>query len=215
MRLYSFEVKYFPILYSVVFVVQSVVGFAQQESSDQWKLKKEKNGITVFTRLMEGSKFKEYKSVCELSATPQQLHDLLLDVKTYTKWMDRVIHAEIVETNGEDVFYVYSEVKVPWPFDNRDQITKSVVKRDTVTGAIAIEVTIIPDYMPEKKGVIRLPSGRGSWVFTPKENGMTEAYHWFGGDPGGNIPAWIMNMFLVEGPYNTMMGMQQMISTGE
>jgi hypothetical protein len=71
------------------------------------------------------------------------------------------------------------------------------------------------DYIPEKKGVVRLPEGRGLWVFTPLENGKTEVYHRFGGDPGGNIPAWIVNMFLVDGPHKTILGLQEKVEKNE
>ena len=57
-----------------------------------------------------------------------------------------------------------------------------------------------------------MPSGKGKWVFTPLENGKTQVYHQFGGDPGGSIPAWIVNMFLVDGPYKTMLGLQETIA---
>lgn len=201
--------RYFFIILSFIlipFLAQS------QDGEREWELKKQKSGIAISTRLMEGSKYKEYKSRCEIDATPEKLVALLLDVEKYTDWMAFIEFGEIVERDGEDIFYVYSEVDVPWPFNNRDQVTKSVVSRDTSTNSISIDVSIIPDYMPEKKGVVRLQSGRGLWRFTPLKNGKTEAYHQFGGDPGGNIPAWIVNMFLVDGPYKTMLGLQEMMA---
>ena len=100
---------------------------AQDEDTEEWKLKKVKNGIEVYTRLMEGSKFKEYKSLCEVSISPEELVQVLIDVEEYPEWMAFVKVAEILEMDGDNVFYVYSEVKIPWPFDNRDQVTKSVV----------------------------------------------------------------------------------------
>ena len=42
---------------------------------------------------------------------------------------------------------------------------------------IVINVRIIPDYMPDKKGVVRMPSGEGKWIFTPVEDGKTEVVH--------------------------------------
>jgi hypothetical protein len=56
-----------------------------------------------------------------------------------------------------------------------------------------------------------MPSGRGSWEFIPLGNGTTKVYHNFGGDPGGKIPAWIVNMFLVDGPYKTMIGLRKLV----
>lgn len=198
-------------IFWLMFMIPLLI-IGQDEDTREWKLKKEKNGIQIHTRLMEGSKFKEYKSRCEVTATPEELVNILMDVESYPDWMAFVIAADILEMDGENIFYVYSEVKVPWPFDNRDQVTKSVVSKDSVTGVIAVDVSIVPDYLPEKDGIVRLPEGRGAWIFTPLENGKTEAYHQFGGDPGGNIPAWIVNMFLVDGPYKTIMGLQEQVA---
>lgn len=186
--------------------------FSQSDSIADWKLAKEKKGIQVYTRFMEGEKFKEYKTIAEVDASAEELINILLDVASYSKWMAHVKLAEILEMDGDDRFYVYSEVSLPWPFDNRDEVTLSVISRDEVSKEIQIEISIIPDYIPEKKGIVRMPSGKGLWVFTPHESGKTQVYHQFGGDPGGNIPAWIVNMFLVDGPYKTMLSLQEVVA---
>ena len=183
--------------------------YCQSDTVANWKLSKDKNGIRIYTRAIEGTKFKEYKTLSEVDATPEELLSILVDVESYTKWMARVTVAELLKTEGEDRFYVYSEVGVPWPFDNRDEITLSVVKRKEDSAEISIEITIIQDFVPEKKGIVRMPSGNGMWVFTPRENGKTKICHRFGGDPGGNIPAWIVNIFLIDAPYKTMLALQE------
>lgn len=203
--------KYILHIFVPILLLSSFTVVSQSKTDTNWKLAKEKNGITIYTRTMEGTKFKEYKAICVIEASPVELVKILTDVHEYTEWMAFVKEAEVVEKDGEDIFYVYSEVKVPFPFDNRDQITKSVVVKDTITGRQSIEVEIIPDFLPEKKGIVRMPSGHGRWAFTPMENGKTQLYHSFGGNPGGNIPAWIVNMFLVDGPYKTMMGLQEKV----
>ena len=185
---------------------------AQVDTTSDWKLEKDKNGILVYTRATETSKFKEYKSIVEMDASPGKLLEILLDVEAYSEWMAHVKEAEILKKEGENRFYIYSEVSVPWPFDNRDEVTLSVVERQPETGEISINITIIPDFIPEKSGKIRMPSGDGLWIFTPLNNGKTRVYHRFGGDPGGNIPAWIVNMFLVDGPYKTMTELRERVA---
>lgn len=191
------------------FILIQFQSYSQSDTATTWKLAKDKNGIQIFTRNIEGTKFKEYKTLCEVDVTPEDLLAILVDVESYTEWMAHVKVAEILKTEGEDRFYVYSEVGVPWPFDNRDEITLSVVKRQEESQEITIEIEIIQGYVPEKKGIIRMPSGSGVWIFTPIENGKTKIYHQFGADPGGKIPAWVVNMFLVDSPYKTMLGLQE------
>ena len=190
--------------------IQTAAG--QEDTLSDWKLAKDKNGIQVYTRSTESSKFKEYKSVTELEASPAELLEILLDVEAYAEWMANVKEASLLKKQGDDMFFIYSEVNVPWPFDNRDQVTLSTVTRGPQQGEIRIGIKILPGYIPEKDGVVRIPSGAGLWTFIPLQNGKTRVYHRFGGDPGGNIPAWIVNIFLVDGPYKTMIGLQERIS---
>jgi hypothetical protein len=182
---------------------------AQEDTTANWKLEKDKNGIKVFTRVAEGSKFKEYKSETEIEASPEKLLEILLDVEKYPEWMANVDVADILDQEGEENYYIYSMVNVPWPFEDRDEVTLSEVSKDSGSGTITIRIEILPDYIGETKGVVRIPSGKGLWVFKPLENGKTWVYHQFRGDPGGNIPAWIANMFMVDGPYKTMIGLQE------
>ena len=197
---------------SFLFILIQFQSYCQPDTDANWKLSKDKNGIRIFIRAIEGTKFKEYKMLSEVDATPEELLAILVDVESYTEWMARVKVAELLKTEGEDRFYVYTEVGVPWPFDNRDEITLSVVKRQEDSAEITIEITIIQDFVPEKKGIVRMPSGNGEWVFTPIENGKTKIYHRFGGDPGGSIPAWIVNIFLVDAPYKTMLALQERVA---
>ena len=198
-------------IFMMVVLFSQVTGIAQIDTTSNWKLSKDKSGIRIYTRTMVGSKFKEYKVNTIIDATPEELIDILKDVESYLKWMAYIKEARLLEKEGENKFYVLEMFPVPWPFDNRDEITLSEVIRYPDSDIIEIAITIIPNYLPENKGIVRMPSGSGLWIFTPLGNGKTEVCHRFGGDPGGKIPAWIVNMFLVDGPYKTMLGLQEMV----
>lgn len=211
MNYYPLKTLYFKLIVTLaMFIPFGIAG--QPAGEDNWELGKEKDGITVYTRVMEGKKLKEYMAVCEVDATPEQLVDILYDIENYVNWMDNVKEAELIETDGENIFYVYSQVKVPFPFDNRDQVTKSVIVDDSLSDKKTIEVEIIPGYIPEKKGVVRVPFGEGLWEFIPLENGKTKINHRFGAEPGGSIPAWVVNMFLVDSPIKTMEGLKEQVA---
>ena len=199
---------------TTILLFSHLLSFTQKDKSD-WKLAKLKDGIKVYTRNVEGAKFKEYKTNAEFQTSPEACVELLLDVDNYVNWMSHIKESYLVEKTSEEVFYVYTEVKVPWPFDNRDDVTRSIIKHDSITGVYSIEIYLEPEYLPEKKGIVRMYVGGGSWTFTPLENGKTEVFHQFMGDPAGSIPAWIVNMFLVDGPYKTMLGMKMELESKE
>jgi len=58
----------------------------------------------------------------------------------------------------------------------------------------------VPDFVPEKKGVVRIKNSTGKWVITPGGSGQVKVEYSLHVDPGGNIPSWLVNMFAAEGP---------------
>ena len=180
--------------------------FAQGED---WKLEKEKDGISVYTRQPEGTNIKEFKATVEIQSEIQFLVDMVLDVEEYNQWMDNIKSAEVFQRINDDNFFVYSEINVPWPMTNRDLITKNKVNRDANSGAVHITLKGMEGILPEKEGIIRMPEADGFWIFTPQKNGYISVVYQFLGDPGGSIPDWMINMFLVDGPYKSLTNMKR------
>ena len=52
-----------------------------------WDLKKEKNGVKVFTRSIEGSNFKEFKSVGTHTGSISSLIGVLQDDNNFCNWL--------------------------------------------------------------------------------------------------------------------------------
>jgi len=181
-------------------------GFAQEP---EWKLEKEKNGISVFTREVGGMKIKEFKANTVINSKIEFLVTMVLDVNEYNKWIDNIKSAEVVKKNSEDDLYIYSEVALPWPFDNRDIVTHDIISRDRATGVVTITITGVEGIVPEKKGVVRMSESGGFWQFTPKKDGEVAVIYQYLADPGGGIPDWLVNMFLVDGPFKTLENMKR------
>jgi hypothetical protein len=186
-----------------------------QTGNEDWKLAKDKEGIQVYTRIAEDSKFKEFKSMTRIAAPAAVLLEVFKDADKYTEWMAHIKKASLVEKISENEFYAYSELGVPWPFDNRDNITKSVVSYNPETEAYTVDIAMVPDYLPENKGIVRIQEGGGQWVFKPMGDSTTEVFHRFFADPSGNIPAWIVNMFIVDGPFKTLIAMRDRVEKAQ
>lgn len=174
-----------------------------------WKLEKEKDGIAVFTREVGGMKIKEFKATTVINSEIEFLVTMVFDVEEYDKWIDNIKSAEVVKKISEDELYIYSEVKVPWPFDDRDIVTYDKVNRDISSGVVTITITGVEGFVPEKKGVVRMPESGGFWQFTPQKDGKIAIVYQYLADPGGGIPDWLVNMFLVDGPFKTLENMKR------
>ncbi|MEM1121376.1 MAG: hypothetical protein AAGJ18_13070 [Bacteroidota bacterium] len=99
----------------------------------------------------------------------------------------------------------------PWPLDDRDLIVRSTMNQDPITKVVRSESFNEPDYIPVKKGLVRIPSLHLWWEFTPKESGVVEVEYFLSSDPGGLIPAWMINLALDQGPTQTIKAFREIL----
>jgi hypothetical protein len=67
------------------------------------------------------------------------------------------------------------------------------------------------DY-PAEKGVVRVPFSEASWKVTTENNDLKIIYL-LRVDPGGSIPAWVINMGIADGPYHSFNHLKERIRT--
>jgi len=203
MRKFRPEISF--ILYlSVIFILYSSEFYSQTTETDGWKLAKDKQGIKIYTRSLEGSKLKEFKAYTELNTSIEILAEVLMDVEHYTDWTENIKHSKLLKEISDKEIIIYSELKVPWPFDNRDVVDRTQIYWSVNKDSFTLEIKSIPDYIQEKEEIVRMPLADGGWEIYRKGNDkISVAYH-FAADPGGRIPSWLVNMFIVDGPYKTL-----------
>jgi len=182
---------------------------AQETGDDGWKLAKVKDGITVYTRVPEGYKLKEYKAETIVDAPPERVLHVLTNADRYSDWMSGLKETRLLKSEGDSVFYVYARISVPWPFDDRDEVSRSCIRKDTIPGGYFMPIRLMSGLAPKVKGVVRMTNGKGYWLMEPLPGGKTRVVHQFIGDPGGSMPAWIVNIFIVDSPYKSLMGLKK------
>ncbi|MFY0626128.1 MAG: hypothetical protein JXR07_07535 [Reichenbachiella sp.] len=180
-------------------------------NAGDWNLAKDKNGIMVYTREAEGSDIKEFKAITTLDANLEDIIVVLQDYENYPKWYDHVKTSYLIEKKENEANIYHLEMGMPFPFSNRDVVCKMVIddSKDWVEVWITNEIGI----KPPDDGIVRMPVASGSWKLKQISSNKVEVHHQFKGDPAGNIPAGIVNMFLVAGPLNTMTQLQEYISS--
>jgi hypothetical protein len=62
----------------------------------------------------------------------------------------------------------------------------------------------VPTYLPEEKGYVRVAQVEGFWKLVPKGADQTEVTYQVHTEPGGSVPSWLANKFVVEAPFNTL-----------
>jgi uncharacterized membrane protein len=200
------------ILYNVVSILVLLASSIFHQLSGQeteWQLAKEKDGIEVYTRNDEDSKFKEFKALATIDAPVEKLLAIMKDIDAYTNWMPDLKSVEEIGNNSQDKIITYSVIEIPWPFEDRDIITEYIFSKDSETNTVRIDIQNINGTVPEKDGIIRMKNAKGFWIFIPLGNNKTAVHYQFLADPGGNIPTWLINMFIVDGPFKTLENMRK------
>jgi START domain len=187
----------------------AALAFTGSIAQNDWELKSDKEGITIFTRLYPSSKFKAVKVYCTLPATLSQLVAVILDVNTGAQWLYSTKSSILLKQVSPSELYYYSEVSVPWPVNNRDFIAHLMVSQDARTKVVTVNGPTVPDYIPQKKDVVRVARSDGQWIITPVDKSHSKVEYTIQVDPGGNVPAWLINLFAAKGPYESFRNLKQ------
>lgn len=179
--------------------------------SQGWELKKDKAGVKVYTQLNPRSPFNLLKAECEIEVSIKQLLDLIFDVKQHTRWVYNCVQSVTIKKNGiYDIIY-YGETYAPWPVSNRDLIVHISASTDSLTGICTIKAISEPNLKAKVPGKIRVPRSSAEWKLIPITKNKTKIIYILDIDPGGSLPAWLVNFASVEGPYLSFLKMRDIL----
>ena len=167
-----------------------------------WELKKSEEGISVYTRKLENDRFKEVKVTCEASGSAQRLIDILQDVDHHKDWVYGTKTASLLSRKNKDTLIYYTEVDLPWPVSNRDLVVQLSFARISAT-VLRIEAKSLPKLIPARPNLIRIPYSRSLWNVTSLPGNRLKIEYEFSVNPGGALPAWLVNYTASTGPLTT------------
>lgn len=172
-----------------------------------WRLIANRDEIRIFSRAVPESKIKALKVECMVEATLPQMVALILDAEAGTEWVYKTSSCVLLKKNSPADLYYYSKIDMPWPLDDRDFVAHLRAAQDPDTRAVTISGPVVPDMVAPEPGVVRVGESEGRWVLTPLPGKVSIEYT-LHTDPGGYLPAWIVNMFAAEGPMRTFQNMK-------
>ncbi len=184
---------------------------AAQSTKDSWELKRDKGGIRVYVKESQTSKIKEMKFTTQIEASLNTIAAVLTYVEGYNDWVYSNKISRTIKKISDTEMYYYTELKFPWPFDNRDLILHSVVWQDPKTLAIHSKTNSVHWMEKENDGIVRITKADLYWKFTPLGRGQVKVDYHMISDPGGSIPAWMVNLVADQGPLQTMVKFKEML----
>lgn len=181
----------------------SLMSWGLCDAQDSWKLKTESGGIRIFMRSVPNTAVKALKVECSINAGLSQLVAVLLDLDACDEWVYKSKSNILIKRVSPSELFYYSEVEVPWPAQNRDFIAHLIVHQNSKNKVVTVDAPCDPDMVPKKKDIVRIPRSSGRWTISPAGKNQLFIEYELSVDPGGSIPAWLINMFATKGPLET------------
>ncbi|MDO8674788.1 MAG: START domain-containing protein [Candidatus Omnitrophota bacterium] len=179
-----------------------------------WKLRINDQGVSVYTRKVDGSPILEFKGDMIVDAPLAKIVALFEDEKGLPVWYYQCTQARLLKDEGPQDKVLYIVLDLPWPVAHRDSIFRRSKSSDT-NGAVSYSIKALPDELPLKKGMVRVQAINSVWRFTPLADGQTEIYFQQHSDPGGSIPALLVNRLVKDIPFNSFKNFRQFIKDSE
>lgn len=184
-------------------------------AQEGWKLLTESDGIRVFSQKVTTSKVNALRVECEVAATAGQLVAMLLDIKGAEAWVYHTKSCNLIKKVSPSELYYYSEISMPWPLANRDFVAHMQVSQDKVSKVVTINAPAVPGFVQPKEDIVRISHSKGLWIITPLPKGKISIVYTLQVDPGGDIPAWVVNTFSAQGPLHSFRKMKQELQAGK
>jgi hypothetical protein len=190
----------------MLFFVRITSGQEERE----WKLRKQKNGIEVYSKDADGSSFESFRAKTTFSCSIQTFVAALQDVEALPEWGYNVRSIKVLKEQGDTLQIYYSQATAPFPFSDRDGIYQNLYRWQKEKQILSVEIKILSGYLPENNGLVRV-KGEGFWQVKVCDDGKLDIVFQMQVDPGGSIPAWLANLFTDETPYQSLFNFRELI----
>lgn len=186
-------------IFAVLLIALTNSALAQKD----WKLVKDNHWIQVFESNMDRSNFKRIKVECTVEGTLDRLVQILNNVDNHKNWIYNTKRAYVLDRVNASEYYYYTETFLPWPLQNRDAVVHIKFNRDPENRTLKIEAEGVPEYLPANTGKVRVPRSANSWLVTAAAPNKLHIVYVFEADPGGSLPACLVNALVDKGPFES------------
>ncbi len=186
---------------------------AAAEDGPEWEELFQEEGITVWQREIPDSSLVEFRGRGVIEGDIRKILAVLRNDTRKTEWMQNCVDARTVMLRSASSGIVYNRTGSPAFFiSDRDIVLDGKTRLWPEKKKVLIEFTKTEHKnAPEIDGVVRMPHLQGYWKLIETSPGKIDATYQVQADPGGMIPAWIVNWVNKKLPYNTIKNLREQI----
>jgi len=174
--------------------------------SGEWELKTNKNGVNVYTKKCQDPNMHMVKSDVVIKASAERIKSVLFDINNLTQWVYNCTKSEIVSKISNMELSYYQVTSVPFPATDRDMEVS--LKATENPNEIIITLRNVHNKIPVHDDYVRIEYFESIWTIK-KGKSESEVINEVTINPGGSLPNWIINSFIANGPYQTMLHLRE------
>jgi len=175
--------------------------------AEDWQTAKDEDGIKVSLAAVPGSDYKAYRGVTTIKAPLAKVRALQEDAAGSCAWIHECKMQKLLKAEG-DKTWVYAQFNTPWPVTPRDSVLE-ITTVQAADGSLTRNLKEVPTYVPAEKGFVRVAQVDGFWKLVPKGADSTEVTYQVHTEPGGSVPSFVANKFVVDAPFNTLKNLRE------
>ncbi len=198
------------LLCSLIIVLNSANRNLHAQQDDTWSLKKERDGVEIFVRWREvaqDQKVRQLRAVMHHSGgSIDNTIKLIKDDEAALRWVNRAVQFYSFDIKNEHEWFTYSEISIPWPFENKDLITHNRLVRNETSARI--ELVSRPEKVPEKQKISRIELFNGEWLITANSKNDIKIEYLIMTEGPPLLPTWISDPLVENALIKTMLDMR-------
>ena len=139
---------------------------------------------------------------------------VILDTDAYPDWVPRCLETRNIEKINDKELIIYAVYAGAWPTSDRDYAARVSVASapDMSTVRVDTERVELPDTAPVVTERVHIPHLKSSWIFEQINQNSTRVELRAYVDPGGWIPAWLVNWGYRKIPYQFLKNLESHIA---
>lgn len=173
-------------------------------TGDEWTLLREHENFTVYYREIEGSKFQQLRIKAKTQASVKEVVAALEDIDFHKYWVYATQESYMLKKRSASDFDYYVSVDMPFPIKDRDIVIRYKRESDAASGVVHTYSVAREGIKDPREDFVRIKSFKSDYYIRPLAGGQTEIEYTVSADPGGSLPAWLVNLLKARGPTRTI-----------
>ena len=176
-----------------------------------WQLRKDQQGIQIFTREVKGSDFHSFKGMITLDTNLTTLMAVHTDVAYVKEWMKDCDESEMLSELTPTGYTAYFKTNSPWPVKDRDYALQYAIEQDKSNLAVTLSFRSAVGLVPKADDCVRITELEGFWKMEPHGKQRVKVTYQVEADPAGSVPAWLANNFVVDQPFESLKRLRERV----